>query len=279
MRDSGCIAFLQWALPRLKLRWAGFRKPRRQVCRRISRRFGALGLSSFDEYRLSLESEAGEEEWPTLDGLCRVTISRFLRDRVVWEGLVREVLPELARVARTEEREALCAWSLGCASGEEPYSLRLVWHFELTSRFPDLELVVRASDADEHLLERARASRYPAGCLRELPEHWKREAFRRRRHDELFELREAFRDGVEFRCEDLREIRAEKLFDLIFCRNLAWTYFEEGLQIEVLDRIAEALRPGGVLVIGGHESLPEHAGFESCGRSLWRRKSPPPTRG
>src|SRR5215218_3377296 len=74
-----CVAFLQWALPRLGLRWAGYRKVRRQVCRRVARRIAALGLPDHAAYRAHLEAHA--EEWDVLRALTPVTISRFGRDR------------------------------------------------------------------------------------------------------------------------------------------------------------------------------------------------------
>jgi chemotaxis protein methyltransferase CheR len=93
MTDADCVAFLQWALPRLGRRWAGYRKVRRQVCRRVSRRIGELGLTSFAEYRKYLERDP--DEWPRLDAMTNITISRFYRDRAVYDFLLSEVLPAL----------------------------------------------------------------------------------------------------------------------------------------------------------------------------------------
>ena len=85
MNDADCVEFLQWALPRLRMRWAGFRKVRGQVCKRIGRRLKELGLGDIDAYRSYLDKHS--EEWEILDGLCRITISRFHRDRKVFECL------------------------------------------------------------------------------------------------------------------------------------------------------------------------------------------------
>jgi chemotaxis protein methyltransferase CheR len=79
MSDSQCVVFLQWALPRLRVRWAGFRKVRRQVCRRVWRRARELGLADLVAYRAYLEEHP--EEWALLDSMARITISRFYRDR------------------------------------------------------------------------------------------------------------------------------------------------------------------------------------------------------
>lgn len=91
MRDADCVAFLQWALPHLRLRWPGFRKVRKQVCKRIDRRCRELGLADIAAYRDYLASQPGE--WPTLASMCRVSISRFYRDRAVFDQLAQVVLP------------------------------------------------------------------------------------------------------------------------------------------------------------------------------------------
>ena len=60
MKDADCVALLQWALPRLGLRWAGFRKVRRRACKRVSRRMRELGLADARVYRERLEADPAE---------------------------------------------------------------------------------------------------------------------------------------------------------------------------------------------------------------------------
>lgn len=258
MRDHDCVAFLQWALPRLRMRWPGFRKVRRQVCRRIARRMAEREIVDLDDYRRLLEEDAAE--WDALDALCRVTISRFFRDRGVYEGLGRVVLPDLATRALAAGRDSLGAWSAGCASGEEPYGLAILWALLPETSREGLALEIIATDTDSHLLERARRARYPPGAVRELPTDGRRLAFEE--SDGELELRPVFRSGIDFRLEDLRRTAPAGPFDLVLCRNLAFTYYAPDLQGEVLRRIATVLRPGGVLVVGCHEAPPESEGFE-----------------
>jgi chemotaxis protein methyltransferase CheR len=252
MRDPECVDFLQWALPRLRLRWAGFRKVRGQVCKRIGRRMAALGLPDAGAYRAHLD--AHPDEWAVLDGLCRVTISRFHRDRGVFEELEREVLPALAR--RTAR---IRAWSLGCASGEEPYTLAILWRLRVGPAHPGVQLQVVATDADERLIERAHRARYEAGTLRELPEDLRDRAFLRERDG--YRLRDELRADVDLRVEDVRRSAPPGPFHLVLCRNVVFTYLDEALQREVLDRIEERLDPDGFLVLGRHESPPPGARF------------------
>ena len=264
MRDVECVEFLQWALPRLRMRWPGFRKVRRQVCRRIERRLRELGLPGLDAYRAYLQ--ANPEEWERLDGLCYVTVSRFYRDRGVFEFLQGAVLPELARQA-CRRGAALEIWSAGCASGEEPYTLALIWHLALASQFPALALHVLATDVDETVLRRARAAEYPESSLRELPDAWRHAAFVEL--DGRYRLGRELRSSVTVRRHDLRQSPPSGPFDLVLCRNVAFTYFDLDLQREVADRLAACIRPGGALVFGAHETLPEGApGFVPWSASL-----------
>lgn len=271
-RDA--VAFLQWALPRLGLRWTGFRKVRRQVVRRIVRRLGELGLADLDTYRAYLETHP--EEWRRLDLLCRVTISRFYRDRGVFWSLREHVLPALAEAARRRGGMTPRAWCAGSASGEEPYSLRLAWDLDVGPGFPGLAFEIVASETDPHLLERAEGAVYPSSSLREIPAHW-RDAFTPRTAPDgetLYALDPRLRTGITWRREDVRDSQPDGPFDLVLCRNLAFTYFGEAARRAFLERLLERLIPGGALVVGTHETPPELDGLEpwaGCPR-IWRRK-------
>lgn len=268
MNDAECIAFLQWAAPRLGLRWAGFRRVRRQVCKRIVRRCAALALADLAAYQRWCEEHP--DEWPVLDGLCRVTISRFARDRGVWAALVGDVLPRLAREAGAGGRRTVTAWSAGCGAGEEPYTLAIAWALAPGLGDTGVALDVLASDLHEGQLARAAAAVYPAGTLRELPQAWRRVAFEP--GDGHERLRARFRGAVRFVRHDVRAAPPGGPFDLILCRNLAFTYLEEAVQGVVAAGMRAALRPGGVLVVGVHERVPDGvAGLTAAGRCLYVR--------
>jgi chemotaxis methyl-accepting protein methylase len=173
--DAECVEFLQWALPHLGRRWAGYRKVRRQVCRRVWRRVGELGLDSLAEYRSLLERDP--DEWPRLDAMTNITISRFYRDRAVYDFLRSEVLPTLIEQAREAGRSIVRVWSAGCANGEEPYTLTIIWELALASISRDMGLEILATDIKPVVLHRAAQARYPRSALRDLPEPWRETAF------------------------------------------------------------------------------------------------------
>ncbi len=266
MTDADCVAFLQWALPRLRMHWSGFRKVRRQVCRRIDRRCAALGLASIADYRRLLETTPGE--WTALDELCRVTISRFARDRAIWIELATDMLPDLAREASRAGRTKVRAGSAGCGAGEEPFSLAIAWQLAVAPRWPAIALDVLATDIDEVQLGRAAVATFPSGALRELPDAWRAAAFDRVEDGER--LRDRFRAPVHFARHDIRTAPPEGPFDVVLCRNLAFTYFDDSIQREVAASLRAVLRAGGALVVGIHERLPDGvSGFEARSRCIY----------
>lgn len=268
MKDADCVQFLQSVCPQLRMRWAGFRRVRRQVCKRIDRRLRELGLSSIANYSSYLSSH--RQEWQVLDSLCRISISRFCRDQRVFNFLTKTVLPDLARSAMASGQSTLHCWSAGCASGEEPYTLSILYKLGVCPQLSDLPpigLDVVATDADPHLLQRAEDGCYPASSLRNLPPSWISLAFER--VGNAYSIRERFRHGVHFLRQDIRKELPVGPFRLILCRNLAFTYFEPALQREVLLKLLPRLVAGGALIIGQRESLPpEIAGLEDWNSGL-----------
>jgi chemotaxis protein methyltransferase CheR len=249
MRDAECTAFLQWALPRLGRHWPGYRKVRRLVCKRLGRRLRELGLADLDAYRHRLLAQ--EEEWAALDALCGIPISRFYRDRGVFDALEHVVLAALAGAAAP--RGTLDIWSAGCAGGEEPYTLAILWAVRLQERFPQLGLRIVATDNDEQVLERARAGLFSASSLKELPPDLRAAGFERA--GGAWRVRERYRT-IEFLRQDLREAMPQGPFDLILCRNVLFTYYSSALRERLAAHIVERLRPGGALAIGIHEAPP-----------------------
>jgi chemotaxis protein methyltransferase CheR len=219
----------------------------------------AHGLCGRAAYMAYLEDQSSE--WAVLDALCRISISRFYRDRGVFDALGATTLPELAERAAARSDRVVRCWSAGCASGEEPYSLALVWDRRVRARHPQAGLAVVATDADARLLGRARSACYPGSSLKELPRDWVECAFDHR--GRAWCLRDRWKQDVEFCPQDVREAQPEGLFDLVLCRNLVFTYFDAPLQHRVLSRMADQIRADGFLVIGRHESLPAGVPFRS----------------
>lgn len=111
MRNADCVAFLRWALPRLDLRWQGFREGPRPSLQAAQTPIKTARHRGFDAYRKRLAADP--KEWAAVDELCHITISRFFRDSRVFEALSERVLPKIAARAVADQRPARF-WSAGC---------------------------------------------------------------------------------------------------------------------------------------------------------------------
>lgn len=240
-------AFLQQVCPPLDLDW---RKYRRRCARhRVLARMVELGLTGFEEYRERLRSDVGEA-----NGLAErmaVTVSRFFREAPLWNNLYQRVLPQL--LASSGGRRSLRVWCLGCAGGEEPYSLVLLWHDRLQARYPRRRLSILASDVDAASLQRARQAVYKTSSLREVPGDLQARWFAPR--GDCWRLAPRVGRQVRFCRHNFMTDPPPGPFDLVLARYLPFTYYRGARRLQAARRLWRALRPGGALMIGVRESL------------------------
>jgi two-component system CheB/CheR fusion protein len=207
----------------------------------VAGRVRELGLPDLGSYRALLEARPAE--WDELDRRCRITISRFFRDRAVWEALARDVLPALGPLPR--------AWSAGCASGEEAYTLAIVLS-ESVGAAASPVIAVDGTDVDPGCLRVAREGRYHERALADVPpevrDRWTTADGDHRR------VLPRLRSRIRFHEHDLGREPPPSSYDVITCRNVL-IYFERASQERVLARFVDALRPGGLLLLGKVEML------------------------
>ena len=239
--------FLKEAASLLGLQWREFR--RRGVTRKVERRIADVGLSGFEEYLARIGQDPKEQNH--LSQILTVTISRFFRDKEVFHALEASVIPALLK---KKEKGDLRIWSIGCASGEEPYSLSLLCKGRFEKEWPGVRGRILATDIGECLIERAKEGRYKRSSLEEIPEDIFRNFFNR--DGESYLLDRTVRESVEFQRHDIIRDDPFPGMDIILCRNLAFTYFSRETQAEVLKKVSASLKEEGYLVIGKDESLP-----------------------
>ncbi len=244
----GFDEFLKEVAPLFGLRWRPFR--RRGVQRKIERRLAEVGFSCFDEYLLRVKKDP--EEQSRLSEILTVTISRFYRDRKVFDLLENSIIP--AMIKNKKEKGEFKIWSIGCANGEEPYSLSMLWKTKFEKNFPEVRLAILATDINEALLERAREGKYKESSLKEVPEEIIRKFFKT--EDGFYAIDRSIRESVEFKKHDVIHEEPFSGMDIVFCRNLAFTYFSKEYQLDVLEKIFRSLKEGGRLITGRDETLP-----------------------
>jgi chemotaxis methyl-accepting protein methylase len=239
--------FLKEAAQRLGLQWRPFKKD--GIKRRLERRIIEIGCSSFEQYLEKMDHHPEEQD--RLSQILTVTISRFFRDREVFEILKATLIPNLLK---NKDKKRLKMGSIGCASGEEPYSLSLLWKEVFEKDHPEIQLSIIATDINGSLLERARQGTYKESSLKEAPDGVRRNFFNR--VNGLYVLGPEVRKSVDFRRHNILGDEPFPETDILSCRNCAFTYFSKESQNEVLKRIAGSLRKEGYLIIGKEELLP-----------------------
>jgi chemotaxis protein methyltransferase CheR len=240
-------------LQHLGLSWPGYRKVRRGVKKRIHRHMQHLGCKNMSAYLCELGKS--DETRHECERLMTVSISRFFRDRELWEVLDEEILPRLIE----KQGDRIEAWSAGCGCGEEVYSLKMVWGRVRTSIHHSPELEITATDMNPIYLERAKAGVYGSSSLKEVSGRFVSTYFRAEAGEKLFAINDLQKKGIAWQIHNLLLDPPGSHFHLIFLRNNLLTYYQEDLEKTAFRKVIDCLSEGGFLIIGSHEKLP----FES----------------
>lgn len=235
-------------------------------------------------YQRLVRSHPGEQEWERLIACLTVGETYFFRDRAQFKALQENILPEIIARKRALGRQ-LRVWSVGCASGEEPYSIAILLR-ELLPDPADWRITILASDINREALARARAGLYSDWSFREKGwERLTRRYFQRR--DALWEIDPQVQDMVTFSYLNLVEDTYPSLanntaaFDLIVCRNVT-IYLTAELTRRVIERLHDALVEEGWLLVGHAEPMPtNYAPFRVHtfpGTMAYQKTSRPPER-
>jgi chemotaxis methyl-accepting protein methylase len=219
--------------------------------RRIATRMRARGVTTYDEYVAVLDHDP--EEFERLLDALTINVTKFFRNPETWAWIGRHLLPDLL----TAREGRIRVWSAGCASGEEPYTFVMLVDLVLAQLGHSLWLDrvrVEATDIDRLSLERARAGRYHIRAFSEAdPGVVTRYCVPV--DDESVEVRPEIRARVDVRRFDLTgEDQPAGQYDLVLCRNVV-IYFDRDTQERLMNRFADALVPGGVLILGKVETI------------------------
>jgi chemotaxis methyl-accepting protein methylase len=247
MRESEFAAMLE----RFALSPEGYRKVRKGLQKRMVRHMQELRCPSMKAYLECLETDGDAEKQARR--LMDVSISRFFRDGPLWRILEEEILPPLI----ADHPGGLRVWSAGCSLGQEAYSFRILWALlaEKTGAVPSLE--IRATDVNPDYLERAIEGVYPAGALARVPAE-ARARFFRPAGRASFRVADELRAGIRWQLHDLTaDPPPAQDFQIVFLRNNLLTYYRDEVVKAALPAIVDSLVPGGYLVIGRKEKLPD----------------------
>ena len=218
--------------------------------RRIAVRMRACGVHTFADYQSVLDSIPSE--YDRLKDAITINVTRFYRNAETWNMLRTHLLAEVCET----EGENVRAWSAGCSSGEEPYTLAVLMadYYDRQGRPERLaNVIVDATDVDRQCLALARAGHYRREALADVPTDLAERYFES--EGDGYRVIDRVRRCVIVKSLDLnREPPLHRNYQLILCRNVV-IYFGRATQERVFLAFAEALVPGGILVLGKVETL------------------------
>ena len=216
--------------------------------RRIERRMGLAGLDAMPDYLKKLRSNPVEMELLANDLLINVT--SFFRDAPVFDMLAKTILPDMVR--DHADGLPLRVWIAGCSTGEEAYSLAMLFREAIIASKRDIKLQVFASDVDADAIATARDGVYPEAIAPQItPERLARFFVK---EDHGYRVSPELRAAVVFTVQDLLADPPFSKLDMISCRNLL-IYLGPEAQAKVIALFHFALREGGTLLLGNAETI------------------------
>jgi len=224
---------------------------------RLFRRVRELGISSFSLYYRRIVDDDPAELTRMLECVCTHETS-FFRERQHFDYLERSFLPRLlAQAAAGSRPRRVRAWSAGCSSGEEPFSIAM----SLAAVLPAAQgwqVDVLATDLSSRILERAAQAEWPIAKAEQIPRHHLKTFMLRGtgEHEGKMRASEALASMVRFQRLNLNDpfFECEGPFDLIFCRNVL-IYFNAASKARVVERLIDRLASEGNVFVGHAETL------------------------
>ena len=231
---------------------------------RLARRLRALGLSDFKAYREYLERNPETESIELVNSVT-TNLTSFFRENYHFEYLRDVLIPAM----RERGQRRLRIWSAGCSTGEEAYSIAISLHQAILD-FSRWDIRILATDIDSQVLQSAAEAVYDESRVLDIDESLRKRYFHKGNAGKV-KISETIRQMVEFRQLNLLHAwPMQENFDLIFCRNVV-IYFNRETKAALVERFANQLSNGGLLMMGHSESLYKTSDrFTLLGKTIYR---------
>jgi len=217
--------------------------------RRINMRLTATGSHTYLEYMSVLKKDP--REYDKLFNTLTINVTQFFRDAGAFKVIKDVVLRKIISAKQKQNKKLIRVWSAGCASGEEPYSIGILFNEILGNRVNHFLISIYATDIDANSLKKARAAEYENNSVSEVEENILRRYFQ---YNGKYKLKEEIKQMVKFKHHDLISDEPLTHVDIILCRN-ALIYFSRELQKNLFKKFYKGLNKGGYLILGKTESL------------------------
>jgi chemotaxis protein methyltransferase CheR len=231
--------------------------------RLVLKRMLATKCAELNEYFIYLQNH--DKEADRLLDVFIINVSRFFRNSLTFEIIGKNIIPALFQEKQKTREKTIRVWSAGCAGGEEPFSVAILFHEYMKKNTTEINLRLFASDLDTKALQKAAKGVYVAESLEEVKHGRVMNYFTQK--GDAFCLKEEIKKMATFSRYDLLDKNSYTLpesvfgeFDMVFCRNVL-IYFELEYQKIIFDKLYKSLKPGGYLILGEAEAPVE--GFKN----------------
>lgn len=217
-------------------------------------RMREIGLNDYETYYEQLMAgPVAEREWAVLVDRLTVQETSFFRHPSSF-ALVRQHVSEL--LLKDPARKSLNLWSVGCSTGEEPYSLAMQTDAQLAELKRKVFFGVTATDISLPTLGRARTGIYGERRLHNVPSAWKEKYFQPVVGKKEWQVTDELKRRVAFVQLNIMELDKAPMagMDIIFCQNVL-IYFRRFRKRDILTNLAVRLAPGGLMVLGLGEAM------------------------
>jgi two-component system CheB/CheR fusion protein len=218
--------------------------------RRVERRMAMASIDSDSMERYLDLLRKNQAELELLAGDLLINVTSFFRDPAVFEAMERSVIPELILARKPDQ--ALRIWVAGCSTGEETYSLAMIFREQISAAQSEIKLQMFASDVDPDAVAAARDGLYPESIAATVSSTRLARFFTREEHG--YRISPDLRACVVFTVQDVLADPPFSRLDLVSCRNLL-IYLLPEAQARVISVFHFALREGGVLLLGSAETV------------------------
>jgi len=217
----------------------------------IKQRMLEVGFGDLQAYyhAVTAGGAAAESEWQTLLDYLTVQETRFFRDPQALELVTKHVRTQWAR-----DDHPFQAWSVGCATGEEAYSLAMILAEQARNSDHTRHYSVTGSDISAPAIHKARLGRYRARLLTPVPRHLRARYFSVDENSDQADICPQLANSLCFTRMNVLDLNEAPLsnMDLVYCQNLL-IYFPRWRRRELVSQLVTKLRPGGLLVLGPGE--------------------------
>ncbi|MCX7984320.1 MAG: protein-glutamate O-methyltransferase CheR [Bacteroidetes bacterium] len=222
---------------------------------RIGKRIQLLDMSGFDEYLQLLRGPQGTHELPFLYEAVTINETYFFRNEPQFDVFERILIPEIITRHQYNGRPRVRIWSAASSSGEEAYTVALIYLERLKPKYPLLDIEIIGTDINNAVLDVARAGVYSEYSIRNVPRPYLDKYFEY--EGGKYYLADHVKQLVRFEhlnLYDRNKMRRMTHFDVVFCCNVL-IYFDMKSKIQVVSDIYDAMNSGGYLFIGYAETL------------------------